>query len=55
MRDADRALLPLLAAFQSLITYKRVQLPPEALKGEELIAYYDRLIGAYLGEEKLFW
>jgi len=47
MSEADRALLPLLAAFQNLITYKRVKLPPEALKGELLIEYYgqaDRLL-----------
>eukprot|EP00775_Hariotina_reticulata_P013073 gene13073-13200_t len=55
MSDADRALLPLLAAFQNLITYRRVQLPPEALQGEQLLEYYDRLIETYLGEERLFW
>lgn len=55
MSDSDKALLPLLAAFQSLVAYRRVQLPPEALKGQQLIDYYNQLIASYLGEEKLFW
>ncbi|WIA11646.1 hypothetical protein OEZ85_011749 [Tetradesmus obliquus] len=55
MSEADKALLPLLAAFQSLTAYRRVVLPPEALQGERLVQYYDELIARYLGEEKLFW
>lgn len=55
MSDLDKSLLPLLAAFQGLIAYKRIQLPPQALQGKELIAYYDKLIAQYLGEDKLFW
>jgi hypothetical protein len=55
MSDADKALLPLLAAFQSLTAYRRVVLPPEALQGDALMQYYDELIARYLGEEHLFW
>eukprot|EP00879_Flechtneria_rotunda_P020176 GHRR01021217.1.p1 GENE.GHRR01021217.1~~GHRR01021217.1.p1 ORF type:complete len:639 (+),score=264.32 GHRR01021217.1:1091-3007(+) len=55
MSDSDRALLPLLAAFQSLTAYRRVQLPPEALQGQALVNHYSNLISAYLGDEKLFW
>lgn len=55
MSESDKNMLPLLAAFQGLVAFRRVQLPPEALKGEELVAFYDKLIAQYLGEAKLFW
>lgn len=55
MSDMDKSLMTLLADFQHLIVYKRVQLPPEALTGEQLKAHYDNLITKYLGEDKLYW
>lgn len=55
MTAEDKQLLPTLAAFQSLLQYKRVQLPPNALQGQQLYDYYTGLINTYLGEEALFW
>lgn len=51
----DAASLPLLSAFQRLSVYKRVELPPEALTGQALYDYYDRLIAKYIGHDRLFW
>lgn len=55
MTPEDVALLPLLADFQALLTYRRVPLPPGALRGAERAAHYDALIRTYLGEERLYW
>ena len=55
LSPADSALLPLLAAFQRLAVYRRVELPAAALRGQALIDHYDRLIAEYLGPERLFW
>jgi hypothetical protein len=51
----DTASLPLLSAFQRLSVYKRVELPPQALRGQALCDYYDGLIAKYIGHDKLFW
>jgi hypothetical protein len=55
MAPEDRALLPTLATFQSILAYKRMGLPAGALQGQALYDHYDGLINAYLGEEALFW
>lgn len=55
MTAEDRSLLPTLAAFQNILQYKRVALPPGALRGQQLYDYYSGLILTYLGEEALFW
>lgn len=49
----DKALLPLLASFQQLSAYKRVDLEPRS--EQELRAYYDSLIEKYIGHRALFW
>ncbi|GBF97144.1 inositol oxygenase-like [Raphidocelis subcapitata] len=51
----DGAAVPLLAAFQRLAVYRRVELPDAALRGRELYDYYDGLIAKYVGHDKLFW
>jgi hypothetical protein len=55
MTGEDKQLLPTLAAFQSILQYKRITLPPNALQGQQLYDYYSGLINMYLGEEALFW
>jgi hypothetical protein len=56
LSSEDEALLPLLASFQKLSTYKRVSLPPDrALSPEAQHAYYNGLIGKYIGHRKLAW
>lgn len=55
MTSDDRQLLSTLAAFQHITQYKRVQLPPGALQGQQLYDYYSGLINSYMGEEALFW
>lgn len=55
MAPEDRALLPTLATFQSILAYRRMGLPPNALQGQALYDHYDGLINTYLGEEALFW
>jgi hypothetical protein len=55
MSAEDKQLLPLLLAFQSILTYKRTPLPPGALQGQAFYEYYSGLINTYLGEEALFW
>ena len=55
MNASDKALLPLLASFQKLSSYKRVSLPEnKALSTEEQMAYYNGLISKYIGK-KLTW
>jgi len=55
LSPADQEMLPLLAFFQKLSVYRRVEMPPETLRGEALVEYYSQLINQYLGEDKLFW
>lgn len=51
----DEEMLPLLASFQQLATYKKVALPDHALQGEALYRYYDSLIKKYFPVEQLRW
>lgn len=55
MSAEDRQLLPTLAAFQNLLQYRRMAMPPDALQGQQLYDYYNGLVNSYLGEEALFW
>ncbi len=52
----DAAMVPLLAAFQKLAVYRRVELPASALRGAAFEEYYSQLIAKYLGpDEHLLW
>eukprot|EP00798_Chlamydomonas_sp_ICE-L_P001685 gene1685-33081_t len=54
--EGDRKLLPLLASFQKLTVYKKVEIPAEVtLKGAEFDEYYNRLIKKYIGAQDLAW
>ncbi|KIZ04828.1 myo-inositol oxygenase [Monoraphidium neglectum] len=51
----DSSMIPLLSAFQRLAVYRRVKLPPQALRGQALYDYYDALVAKYIGRERLYW
>ncbi|GIL87510.1 hypothetical protein Vretimale_1606 [Volvox reticuliferus] len=52
----DLRRLPLLRSFQSMVAYRRVELPEGfALTGEARTAYYTELIARYIGDGPLHW
>ncbi|GLI70033.1 hypothetical protein VaNZ11_014770 [Volvox africanus] len=52
----DLRLLPLLRSFQSMVAYRRMELPEGfALTGEARTAYYTGLIARYIGDGPLQW
>ena len=54
LSPADRRCLPWLRRFREVARYVRQELPGR-LEGEELMRYYDGLVGKYFPQGKLRW